>query len=110
MDREQIGPAALGEFKGEPFIALRAASQPPRPEQQATAGIRIQTPDRADHRLLERREQKPLAGKTSRRRLDDLRFIPGLLDLDIETDAAGAEIEDRVQLGRLDRLRRTRPG
>ena len=84
MDREEIGPASLREIERERLIALGAAAEPARPEQQAAARIRVETLDRCDHRLLEGRVQKPLPGKTSRGRLDDLGLVAGLLDLDVE--------------------------
>ena len=101
MDREQVGAAALGEIEWQPFVALGTASQPAGPEQEPAAGVGIQALDGADHGLLKGREQKPVVSKPSRRLRDHLGLVPGLLDLDVHRDPAGAEIEDGVEGGRL---------
>jgi hypothetical protein len=44
---------------------------------------------------------KDVYGKTSRRCLDDLGLVAGLLDLDVQRDPVRAEIEDGVEERRL---------
>lgn len=101
MDGQEISATSFGEIERQPFIALRAASEPARPEQQPAPRSRIEVLDGADHRLLERRVQEPVARKPPRRRIDHLCFETRFLDLDVDRDPSGAEIQDRFEPWRL---------
>src|ERR1700694_2602763 len=111
MDGEGVRPASLGEIEGKRLKALGPTSEAPRTEEEAAVGVWVQVPDGTDHRLVEGRVQQLVTGEAPRRLLDHLSLEAGLLDLDIDSDAAGAEVEHRVEGGGLGggawRLRRT---